>query len=377
MRDVDLDIETVTYQAIQIVFRRAVVSYVRIQLSEASPDSWLDEVHSCFTEEEWESAKRSASAARDLGLVDREPQDDLDLLGVNNFYGIFEKFFDQLIPADELPTKEFIPKLKQNVLSWFREVKGVRDPISHPMSAEIPLADALRAVDSTIRITKKLHLNDAREDLSEHFNELLRRSSRLDREEPSLVRPDDSLPPRESVVDDFVGRENELASLWRWMTDDSLSRWLLTGDGGKGKTAIAYKFASDVILAAPSGLAGVFWLSAKRRRFEEGQIVEIASPDFWDLDSALNKILIDYGSRADIDKSTDTKRAIVLQLLEELPCLLIVDDLDSIPPEEDDVVEFMTHDAPSRGAKVLLTSTVTVRHWISWRQYDRRSIASL
>lgn len=352
----DYSVDSLAYQAIQIVFRRAIIELVRERLSAEYPDSWLEKVRASFKLAEWESARASAQAAQALGHVDRVPRDDLDLLGVNNFYGLFEKFFLVLVPPEELPQKEFVSKLRQNVLGWFREVKGVRDPISHPLSEELPLPDALRAIDSTVRITRKLHLIDANNQLLELFNDLLSRATRMDAENATSVRLDDTLPARESIVGDFVGREDELADLWRWMTDDSSFRWLLSGDGGKGKSAIAYKFASDVCLAAPSGLAGVFWLSAKRRRFDEGDIVEIASPDFWDLDSALNKILTDYGWASEIGASTETKRATALQLFEELPCLLVVDDLDTIPPDQDDVVEFMTHDVPTRRTKVLLTS---------------------
>jgi hypothetical protein len=38
----------------------------------------------------------------------------------------------------------------------------------------------------------------------------------------------------------------------------------------------------------------VLWLSAGKRRFEEGRIIEIAAPDFGDEDSALSRLLIHY-----------------------------------------------------------------------------------
>lgn len=352
----DLSSDTLVYEAIQRIFRNAVISHVRECLSLSYPDTWLDEVHKCFKEEEWTSARLSADSATNLGYVDRKAQDDLDILGVNNFYGLFEKHFPQLIPEEEMPPAEFVPKLRQSVLGWLREIKGVRDPVSHPPSEDMSLADALRSVDSTSRVSRKLHLESTASELGEVFGELLSRASTSPETGASGIHLEDSLPPRESVVVDFVGRESELTDLWRWLTDDASTRWLLSGDGGKGKSAVAYKFAADVALAAPADLAAVFWLSAKRRRFLEGEVVDVRSPDFWDLDSALNKLLSDYGFGDEARKSTEAKRLMVLDLLEELPCLLVVDDLDSIPPENEDVVAFMTHDAPNHKTKVLVTS---------------------
>ncbi|GAI84835.1 unnamed protein product, partial [marine sediment metagenome] len=63
--------------------------------------------------------------------------------------------------------------------------------------------------------------------------------------------------------------------LYEWFSDNNQRRWILAGAGGKGKTAIAYRFATQVINSAPEPYTMVVWLSAKRRKFMEGSIVPI------------------------------------------------------------------------------------------------------
>ncbi|HXK19376.1 MAG TPA: ATP-binding protein [Polyangiaceae bacterium] len=164
-----------------------------------------------------------------------------------------------------------------------------------------------------------------------------------------------NLPGREEIALRFVGRTGELALLWSWLKDSHRRRWLLAGDGGKGKSAIAYEFATQVVSANPQELISVIWLSAKRREFCEGKTRDRGSPDFHDLGSLLQAFLTATGFEELCASSIGDRKAIVLQHLTELPSLLIVDDIDSLEGSED-AVEFLTLDAASTKSKVLLTS---------------------
>jgi hypothetical protein len=350
-----LTVDSLVYEAVQRTFRNGIVGLLRVNLTETFGPAVADALRKPFTQEEWDRIVANAELPVVTGRTSREHPDDFEYLSVNHFFNLFDMYFDDLVPPDELPSADFMPKMKKQLLDYFKEVKDIRDPISHPPTEELPIDDALRTVDSCMRILRVLHLEDALSETSQLWTELIARAART--APPEILSPlDDTLPPSEAIVTDFVGRTKELASLWAWLVDPSARRWLLSGDGGKGKSAIAFKFATDVRIAAPESLAGVFWLAAKRRRFEEGAIVDIPSPDFWDLDSALNKILLDYGDRDAIDQSTQAKRITALGLLEQVPVLIIADDLDSIQPEAEDVVEFLTLDVPRAGSKVLVTS---------------------
>ncbi len=165
-----------------------------------------------------------------------------------------------------------------------------------------------------------------------------------------------NLPAREQVAVEFVGRSSELAHLWSWFTDPHRRRWMLAGDGGKGKTAIAYEFATQVVEAVPKGIDSVVWLSAKRRELIDGVVRTREAPDFVDLESLLDAFLRAIGFTEKLSLPLPDKREYVLELFRELPCLLIADDIDSLDQDAEDAVEFLTVDAPATKSKVLLTS---------------------
>ena len=52
----------------------------------------------------------------------------------------------------------------------------------------------------------------------------------------------------------------------------------------------------------------VLWLSAKKRRFQEGKVDEINRPDFHNLDSALSQILVQYGWIDEAEFPVERKR---------------------------------------------------------------------
>ena len=178
---------------------------------------------------------------------------------------------------------------------------------------------------------------------------------RLSAAPASLPEPlEGYLPPRESVMSTFIGRKAELADLYQWLHDPEVHKWALVGDGGKGKTAIAYEFASQVKRSNPSSrLRNVVWLSAKRRRLVEHTLTDI-TPDFVDLAGALDFLLDQFGETESLE-NTREKGARVREFLNLFPSLIVVDDIDSISAENADVRAFFT-DLVADDVKILFTS---------------------
>jgi len=166
----------------------------------------------------------------------------------------------------------------------------------------------------------------------------------------------DNLPSRERIAVDFVGRQRELTILDGWFKDPKSELWVLAGDGGKGKTAIAYQFGINIKNQNPENYYLIQWLSAKRKRFVEGTIIYIDDPDFIDLNTAVDKILSGYGYISETSKPLDEKKETVLELLTQLPALLIIDDVDSLEGEAENAITFFTTDVTKTPSKVLLTS---------------------
>jgi len=342
---VSFDRATICYQAIQRVYRNAVVAHVRRRFVEAFGNEWEQHAMKPFGHEWADMVARSEERIR-TGQIMWSIDDSLDYLGVNHFVNLFDMYFDVLIPEADAPDRTR-QQTKQAIVAWAKAVKDVRDPISHPISDDIGYDDSFVLIDSAQRIVR-------------HFDE--RTAGELKALKDALggaVREplDGYLPPREEIGGEFVGRRNELAALDDWLADPSRRRWALMGDGGKGKSAIAFEFAQNVKDQGRAPFQFVIWLSAKRKRFVEGAIEDIAQPNFSDLPSALRWILSRIGWEA---KPSENLEQLVLNLLGAFPTLLVVDDVDSLEEEDELAVEYFTVEVPgkTKDTKILFTSRI-------------------
>lgn len=122
------------------------------------------------------------------------------------------------------------------------DVRVVRDPNSHPVEQDLPFDDAFRPLDACHRVLRQLG-SPAAEQLGALLEEL--------RELPSVDQSEYNeipgfLPAVESIAPDFVGRSEELQQLDGWLKDSETRRLALVGEGGLGKSALAYRFAQLV-----------------------------------------------------------------------------------------------------------------------------------
>ncbi|WP_082955185.1 ATP-binding protein [Mycobacterium mantenii] len=340
------------YDAIFRHYRNAFVTHVRHCLVTefgSAAESHLRDIFGTEWDEIVQRVRRSESA----GSVARTRRDDFDYLDIAYFERLIDHFHEYLV--DERWNGQIAVSSKKSLIGWIRELKSVRDPTAHPGSDFVDLRDAIRAVDTARRVLARLGSSESQEELERIEAELLERITRP-HEIGSAAPLDDSLPRQETIVDDFVGRANELRQLRAFLGHPKKNRWLLVGDGGKGKTAIAYTFAREIIEASPTGLCAVFWLSAKRRKYQIDRVEDIPNPDFSTLDECVERLLISYGHHEALGFTPEDRKDELLRLLDEVPILLVVDDLDSVDEDNEDAVEFLTLDVPRTSSKVLFTS---------------------
>jgi hypothetical protein len=131
---------TLCYEGIQRIYRNTVVRHIRERLTRSYGDEAAGRVRQLLAKE-WEGIKRNADAARSAGYVSAPLADDFDVLSVSHFFAIFEKFHAELLPAGE-------DGPRRALLGYMREIKAVRDPMSHPADADLRIADAARVLDS-------------------------------------------------------------------------------------------------------------------------------------------------------------------------------------------------------------------------------------
>ena len=147
-----------------------------------------------------------------------------------------------------------------------------------------------------------------------------------------------NLPAKDPNLLSFVGREDQLDKLWKWFTERQTAVKLLSGPGGVGKTSIAWMFCEAVTRTPPAGIEKVVWLTAKKKTYAGllGRYVEIAHTRFEDLPTLLRALLSELGVPGDQLPDDITRDVLIDEVIENLkhwPCLLVVDDVDSLREE--------------------------------------------
>lgn len=155
-----------------------------------------------------------------------------------------------------------------------------------------------------------------------------------------------NLPDRSAIFQKFIGRETTKEDLWTWLSDPMSRYRVLAGPGGVGKTSAAYNFCEAVCSETPLGLEQVIWLSAKLEQFSPGIDKPVALPykrdprlsgeAYSSYDTLLDAISFHF-SIPDEDWNNVDLNFKIRYLAEGLsitPSLIVVDDLDSLTPDD-------------------------------------------
>jgi len=335
------------YQGIQRTFRNAVVLFLRDRLAYLFPDDHIERLKKTFGEE-WDKAAQNAAQSRECLGTETTIRDEYDLLGTNHFYNIFERFFDRLFSPEAGHLQDLPKPVKTRFLGNLKAIKDSRDPLSHPVEEEISFEEAHHILYLAKEILKWLGCE-------QDATELSQLASHLTGGEPEVSSLLRRLPSEDSIYLEFVGRDTLLNELVTCFANPDNKRCLLAGDGGKGKSAVAYRFAQ--IMPSPGEHFNlIVWLSAKRRRFHGGVPSAIESPDFTNVSEAIDRLLTEYGAIAqDLEKPLAERKKLLLEYLNDFPAFIIADDIDTLL-EDDEVVSLFTHEIPHTQSAVLLTS---------------------
>ncbi len=148
----------VCYEGIQRIFRNSIVNLLRETFTEKFPDDFAEQLKSPFSKEEWETIKFHASLSRTSGDLSSQIIDDFDLLSVNHFFNIFDKhydiFFQKEIDKEKLEKAEK-NRRKNKLLNWFKTIKDLRDPLSHPAEEDFSREDSFMVLDCARRVLSR------------------------------------------------------------------------------------------------------------------------------------------------------------------------------------------------------------------------------
>jgi hypothetical protein len=108
---------------------------------------------------------------------------------------------------------------------------------------------------------------------------------------------------------------------------------------GLGKTTLAYHFAEEVVQTGAGNIEWIIWLTAKQQTFSalRGQFVVASKVDFINLPSLYGAILKALSHEMSPEEEEPTLNQIadrVVEALNSYSCLVIVDDIDSLSPEQ-------------------------------------------
>ena len=120
------------------------------------------------------------------------------------------------------------------------------------------------------------------------------------------------------------------------MADDFSAVKVLAGEGGKGKTSVAFEFARQFSRNSPSSFEQVIWLSAKKKKFSGLKNDWLPMPEwhFEDFPSLVRGLAEHLPVEPDEDLTIDELKKEIRECFRQFPSLVVVDDVDSLEKEE-------------------------------------------
>lgn len=177
---------------------------------------------------------------------------------------------------------------------------------------------------------------------------------------------DHNLPDRNFICPHFVGRVEIIQKLWAWLSDEFQYAKVLAGEGGKGKTSIAYEFCQLIASTGAPSFYQIIWLTAKTKQFKAGVDDYIGTPEthYSDLETLLLSICQKTGSPDDEldDLSINQLKRITRQNLQSVPSFIVIDDVDSTELDEQKRIMETAREIGNGSSKILLTTRANVSY---------------
>ncbi|WP_322414511.1 RNA-binding domain-containing protein [Mesorhizobium huakuii] len=173
---------------------------------------------------------------------------------------------------------------------------------------------------------------------------------------------ENNLPSRDPDLGELRGRDKEITSLWRWLSDQFSPVHILCGLGGLGKTSIAYTFAERVIFNSIPEFDRVVWLGAKAETYSglKDKLIVSSRVDFDGIDKLLLEILGETGcppQQIPDNPSRDQLMTLCSQHLSAYRYLLFIDNVDTLADEDQQLAfHLITQLSSMSRAKAIITA---------------------
>ncbi len=157
-----------------------------------------------------------------------------------------------------------------------------------------------------------------------------------------------NLPPSDCI--EFIGREHQVQEVVDALMNERFPIVSIDGIGGVGKSTLAIECASK--LAEKSIFDAIIWLGAKKQKLTSEGIKDIEN-SFENLEDLFTVVLKAFGASDFLEYNFETKKAKVLEILQNNACLMVIDNLETI--EDQNLKRFLIDDLPPL-PKTLITS---------------------
>ena len=328
-------------QAATTLFERCLSAFTRWRLESLHGDAWLRK--GCGP---WKNDWRKREGEKKEGPRTTKPE---TLFG----YASLSQLKEIIVRSENWKAFEpyFISK------SWlemeFNNLLPARDGGAHAAERRIYKSEQVSSFRSMCTITDRFHQDTA---------------AKIDRiwSQQSQQYEEEVLPTLERVAKNFdsltkielIGRKDEMARLYEFWNSEFERAICITGRGGVGKTALAYSFVNE-LLNRPCKAGEkpqpelVLSLTAKNN-WIEGQVESPAEQRFNSLRRILDAFIELCGGDTSPERDLEELRDEALALARDMPCLIMLDNLETIPDEELEQIGTLVRRLPAP-SKVILT----------------------
>ena len=336
--------DVVDIQSALTLFGRCISAFIVFRLKDLHGDAWLRKGCGPYRKTWRERAERPSAVEPETLLGCAQLSELKEVIANRDNWSTFAPYF---------PSKEWF-------LSEFRSIVELRQAGAHPEQRAIYKSQQYSAFSSMCAITGCFDHDTATTiDLiwSEQSTvDAINDSADGDRTLATLdlvAKNFDALP---SV--DLKGRAAELTRLHAFWDDGYQRSICVTGRGGVGKTALVYSFVNELLRRPCKSDERpkpelVLSLTAKKN-WLEGQLKAPAEQQFGSLRRVLEAFADLCGGHASPDSNIDDILNEALSVARDMPCLIVLDNLETLPDDELEMIGTFVQRLP-QPSKVIIT----------------------
>lgn len=263
-----------------------------------------------------------------------------------------------LLLTDDITTRRNIqvPHLIQNqiLLDGLEQFKSINPEDAELLERRFISQETARQVAYSRNVSEDVVYQNQRNAIAQLAQTLWTREARLRQQRAQRIET--HFPP--PLYTQLFGVDDKIAAL-RGVIEPDAAPWIvsLEGMGGIGKTSLADRLARA--LAHELTFREIVWVSARQRFFQlPGNIKDETTPPSLTFEELLDR-LIEQLNLKELLRSPDVEKVLgVKAFLKEQPCLIVVDNLETIADGRTLVTQLRNLVTPS---KFLLTSRYSLR----------------